>query len=321
MDNKRLSSYRLYLSLLNLLRLRGLKLKDKDLIDNNNAIMDKLKDYSSPLDYSLVEYLYSYLYINFEKLYNSYIYCGNNYISILNKISDSDKITYTYNIITKVGDEEVPIKNEERIIVFDKKDNNYSACKNTYYSTANAIEMIKLETDKVYYSGDMGLSYITDNIDDETNIRVIFRNFYDYLLLTEVDMTKEDDKINYYETDTRDLTKIIKDNEVTLDEHFDNYGSQMISIRNAITHGFYPKDTLNSIDYLRYYDNEMISSILKSGDRFNNNHDNYVKESINYDKKIDVDLRNTLAMNKLKDADDVVDIMGMLEKRNKNRGR
>ena len=320
MDREEMRKHRLYLSFLNLLRLRGLKIQDKELIRNNEAILEKLKNYSSDIDFKLLEYFYSYLYINFEKLCNSYIYLGNGFVSVLKKDDDEDKITYTYNIITKVGEEDIPIKNEERVITYNKKDNNYLACKNTYYSTAQAIEMIKLETDNINYSN-VGLSYAMDAIDDEVNTKVVFRNFHDYLLLTEVNVTSEGDKINYYETDGNDLSRIVRAGKVSLDEHINNYAFNIRNLRNKIVHGYYPNDTYMSIDFLRYMDNDVIDSIIKAGNRYNEETNSFIKEGIDYDKKVDVDLRSTLALNKIEDAEEVVDIMGILEKRNRNRER
>ncbi len=320
MDREEMRKHRLYLSFLNLLRLRGLKIQDKELISNNEAILEKLKNYSSDIDFKLLEYFYSYLYINFEKLCNSYIYLGNGFVSVLKKDDDEDKITYTYNIITKVGEEDIPIKNEERVITYNKKDNNYLACKNTYYSTAQAIEMIKLETDSINYSN-VGLSYAMDAIDDEVNTKVVFRNFHDYLLLTEVSVTSEGDKINYYETDGNDLSRIVRAGKVSLDEHINNYAFNIRNLRNKIVHGYYPNDTYMSIDFLRYMDNDVIDSIIKAGNRYNEETNSFIKEGIDYDKKVDVDLRSTLALNKIEDAEEVVDIMGILEKRNRNRER
>ena len=43
MDREEMRKHRLYLSFLNLLRLRGLKIQDKELIRNNEAILEKLK--------------------------------------------------------------------------------------------------------------------------------------------------------------------------------------------------------------------------------------------------------------------------------------
>ena len=310
---------KLYLSLLNLLRLRGLKINDEKLNNNNKKLMQMISVFSLKIDYDLLRYFYTYLYNNFDSLYNSYIYFGNNDISIFDKNENSNKIGFDYRIITKTDGQEVPIKMEESNIVFDKNSKKLSAAKNTYYSTSYGVEMIKLETDKFNYPIKTELFNILNDLENVVSTKVVFRNFYDYLLLIDVDINN-DNMINYYENNIDNITKIVKDRKVTLDEHINNYPFDMKNLRNRLVHGVYSFDTINSLTYLHYLSDDLVSSLLKSISN-PKEMDKYLEMSTDYDKKLDNNLRQFLSENKVNDAYDVVDVMLDLERKKSGKDR
>ena len=302
-----------YLSLKNILKIRANDLTDNQIRDNNNELMSKLREiYMNDSENPLFQYIYCYLFMNYEKLNNSYISFSNNSFVIISRDILDDKVVYTLNRIKVIDDDNTPIKSDKSKVVYDRSSNKYLISKSTSYSTMQGMEMIRLDSEESSLLADMHLEELFEECKKLKNKSVLFRNYLDLLLLTEIDLTDEDKKITHYECDIDDIARLEKDKQVTLEEHADNYEFSLKSIRNRTMHGIYPQFTLRAISYYRYGDKfaDMMSYAV-DGKEIKINND--INEEINKNKMIDQELEEFIKNNNLEDPLEINNIMEDLE--------
>ncbi len=302
-----------YLSLKNILKIRANDLTDNQIRDNNNELMSKLREiYMNDSENPLFQYIYCYLFMNYEKLNNSYISFSNNSFVIISRDILDDKVVYTLNRIKVIDDDNTPIKSDKSKVVYDRSSNKYLISKSTSYSTMQGMEMIRLDSEESSLLADMHLEELFEECKKLKNKSVLFRNYLDLLLLTEIDLTDEDKKITHYECDIDDIARLEKDKQVTLEEHAENYEFSLKSIRNRIMHGIYPQFTLRAISYYRYGDRfaDMMSYAV-DGKEIKINND--INEEINKNRMIDQELEEFIKNNNLEDPLEINNIMEDLE--------
>lgn len=303
-----------YMSLGNLLTIRGKDLTDANIKENNAELMKKIRElyHVDGID-ELFEYLYCYVYMNYENLTNSYISFAKNSFVIISRNVSSDNVVYTLDRVSLIDDDSTPIKVDESKVIYNIVEDNYLVSKSTTYSTEQGLEMIRLESESVPFSGDMHLDELFEESKKLKHTSVLFRDVMDLLLLTEIKENNLDNgkkRITHYECDINDISRLSKDIKVTLEEHADSYEFNVKNIRNRIAHGMYPEFTTRALMYYRYAD-RFIDDISKVNQNESIREDAY--EAIDSNRKMDEDLAEFIENNSIDNPADVIDIMEKLE--------
>lgn len=292
-DMRSYNDYRIYYSLITLMRAKASSQSKKGLKDIGHAIKDISDYFHSFKDIRLLKYLYCYLYKNFDDDSLSIdisVEVGDRISIITSSVNEDGKIRYDIDLLSVVEDEELPIKRENCVIEMDRNNKKAVLSRQVSYNTDTAMEMVVLDGDP----NTVDVDRVVSLFEESTNLKsskMSFRSFVDPLLITEIDISK-DPVVNHYVGSIDRFDRIIKDRKTDIDEYNKKTCSLLYrELRDKLTH--------NRLDYSEYFFEDtlpylyaVIPTLVSEKDYgFNNNYDysidNEVIDFIDDEKIID----------------------------------
>ena len=141
---------KMYSFLISILRLREQTLKSPELISNNQDFVESLRKNYIFMKKELIEYLYCYIYANFNEMSRSTLEIDpeTDFVRIRTfpKRFDEGEEEYKEAIIETIEDEVLPIKVRNQVVKVLNGEENARISNSIVFANSKAIEMIKIKS-------------------------------------------------------------------------------------------------------------------------------------------------------------------------------